>query len=122
MAAPARWIVAAAVLADGGPIENGIDAATQAHRRLRLDVPDWPQHFDYQVGVDIGYWQRAEHRESVIGQRRFPLRDVLRVLPASAMCADIGGRTIVEGLQARFAQRVRRTGGVAFHDRVLALA
>nr|GEU28428.1 hypothetical protein [Tanacetum cinerariifolium] len=108
MAPPARRIVAAAVLADGGPVEDGLAAATQAHRRFGLDVPDRPQHFYYQLGIDIGHRQRAEHRGCVIGQRGLPLRDVLGVLPAGAVRADAGGRTLVEGLQARRAQRVRR--------------
>ena len=89
VAAPARRIIADEILADRGPIEDGLDAATQAHRSLGLNVPDWPQHFHDQVGVDIGDRQRAEHRGRVIGQRGFPLRDVLRVLPAGAVRADV---------------------------------
>ena len=110
MTPPARGIVAGAVLADGGPIEDRLDATTQAHRRLGLDVPDWPQHFDDQVGVDIEHRQRAEHRGRVIGQRRFRLRDVLRVIPAGAVRADVSRCALVEGFDARLAQGVRSTG------------
>lgn len=61
MSAPPCWVLADTVFADGSPVEEAFDPATQPDSRLGLGIPNRPQHLDDQVVIHVGYQQRPEH-------------------------------------------------------------
>src|SRR5262245_27591810 len=81
MAAPPRRVLAAAKLADLGPIQDALDAAANSARRLRLRRPDRLEHLQHQGRVDRPDRQGSEQRVDIGRERRAPLPPMLWIFP-----------------------------------------
>jgi hypothetical protein len=93
---PARRIVSLAKAADGSPVENALDTTADAGGGLGSGLPDGTDYLHDQVGADGSDRQRADHRRDMGGQGVFPLADVFRVSPATAVRSDIRRRARVK--------------------------
>ena len=101
MTLPPGRIVAAAVFARLGPIQNSGDPAAHAPRRLCLIRPNRLYHPQHGVRVDRGNRHAAEHRIGVGLERRRPLLALRAVFPAGFVGLDIRGGAVLEGDAAR---------------------
>jgi hypothetical protein len=84
-------------------------------------VQDWPQRAHDEFRVNIRNGQRSEHRRCISCQQGCPLRGVLDALPAAAVRLDVRRRALVDGLEARVAERIRSLGRTARDDGVFTI-
>jgi hypothetical protein len=89
MTPPPGWILARAMAAHLRPVQNRLDAAPHARRRLRPSRPDGFENLDYQSSIDRCDRQLANHRIHVGLQRRGPLSPMHGIAPAGLMGCDI---------------------------------
>ena len=82
VAAPTGRVVALAVAARRGPVQDALDPAAHPRGGLRLGRPDRLEDLHDEAGVDRADRQLADHRVGVGGDGAGPLRPVLAVLPA----------------------------------------
>src|SRR6516164_4794426 len=101
MSFPAGGILAVAIAARLGPIENCLDATAHTRRCFRLAVPNRLQHLHNQSGpvtvsADGLYRHATKDRIGVCLQGRLPLRGVLDVFPSRLMRLDVPLGTLAE--------------------------
>src|SRR5262245_1178414 len=82
------WILAIAVPAHPGPVQDPLDTTANPACCLRLGCPDWLQHLHHQAGVDGGHRQRAEHGVGIGLEGVGPLLAVLLVTPAGLVARN----------------------------------
>jgi hypothetical protein len=93
---PTRWIVTAAILAHGGPIQDGLNAPTHARHGFGLGLPVRLNALQHQPGIDIGHRQIADVGKDIALERRGPLRAMLGVLPGIAISGDVSLSAVTE--------------------------
>src|SRR5262245_49019120 len=86
---PACWILAITQPAALCPSENALDAAAQTLCRLRLRRPQWREHAQDEIGIDVLYRQVADWR-AVFGERHAPLPAVLDIAPSGGVRLEVG--------------------------------
>src|SRR5439155_14709594 len=79
MTTPPCRIFAIAIAAHLRTIEDAFDSSAQSTRGLRLCPPNWFQHLESQRGVARLDWKIADDWLRISGDRRLPLRGVLRI-------------------------------------------
>src|SRR4029453_548133 len=82
VAAPARGVLALAIAAYSGPIEDHLEAAPGAARGFRFVFPDRAEGSDHEVRIHVGHRHCAEHRATVSLEGVGPLVHMLAVAPA----------------------------------------
>ena len=67
---------------EGETPPHALDPAAHSTGGLRFGLPDRPEHFEHEVGVDIDHGHVAKHGIGIGGKGFAPLLAVLGVAPA----------------------------------------
>src|SRR4029077_11013390 len=121
MSAPASRVLAVAIAAHLGEVQNAFQAPTDAARRFGLCRPDTLEHLEHKAGVDRLHGQCADNGVGIGGERRAPLSRVLAVAPSGAVRADVGLRALLEAARLRRVEPLPRPLSPPRLDRVYPL-
>lgn len=121
MIPPPRRVFAATIARNLCPAEHSFNSATQPAGRLRLLEPDRFEHFHDMLRINVGYRHVADDRRRIGRERRFPLRSMLCVLPASLMLTDVGFGAFVEAHDRSAHGQVLRALPITMFNRVNAV-
>src|SRR5215831_8719072 len=118
MSAPARRVLAGAIAANLGPVEDSLDTAAHARCCLGLLGPHGLDNLHDQASVDGLHWQPAEHRAHIGAQRVLPLLPMLGVPPCRFVRGDVGRGASIKRHRLRRLDGGRRALLISRLDRV----
>src|ERR1700730_4364545 len=120
MSAPSRRVLSLSVTSRRRPVQNALDPAAHPARRFRLLGPDRLHNPRDERRVDRLTRQLAERRIDVGGERRRPLRRVLRIAPPRLVRGDVGIRAFGKRHRLRRIEFRLRSLGPSRLDRIYA--